>query len=197
MAESTLRNSQYRPVSTAETSTNDALSVRVQRDFALGINNAFSRACAPVFSDAWPGTHLGEGSSDTSENVLLFFPAIWCGPDGHYNFATWSVSSYIGVSSNDATVRLYSSSHRYTGPLTMTDSWKSSMGIKSSSEITSDVAVPNSSVKTSHEELSLNPNDAGETFFLLTSTFAGASGTNSLFVNSLTITLAHVAADIP
>lgn len=201
MAESTLRDTQYRPVSTVETAGDDALSVRFIRDGAHGINNAFSRACAPVYADAWPASSAGNGMyyspSTTDESILLRIPRIHVGRSGHYNFATWSACAYIGASSNDATLRLYASKRRYAGPDLITTAWKEQLERYDSDDQTIDAPYGTDyDVVDSVESLAIYPDERGDVYFMLGALFASASGSNIVVVLSLTITLAHVTADI-
>lgn len=193
MDRSTLINTQYRPVTQAETQTDDAASVRAVRDIALGINNAFARACAPHLSDMWPyNANVGSSQSTTAECVvgagMLRWPAVHCGPCGHYTHAAWSACALLAASSNNCELRLYSAERYYNGPTAMTATSKALLGAYSYDTLT--VTSTTGQVLSSGDYgLLLNPDSTGETYFLLTSVFAGASANNTVSLLSVSITL--------
>ena len=204
MDRSSLIDEQYRPVSQAETQADDAASVRAGRDFALGIDNAFARACAPHLVDMWPWGATGimiTSQNDTDEHVVggvMRFPPLKCGDAGHYTHAGWSVVAFIGASSNNCTLRLYSGERYYNGPTTMVSggvTFAVLMGSYSSSSLT--ITSTGCDVKSSGDfALLLHPNALGETHFLLTAEFAAAPANNSITVLSAPITLGRGSADI-
>jgi len=196
MDSSALRDQQYRPVSVDECSTNSSMSVRALRDLAMGINNAFARACAPQINDAWPGLQFWDARNDTDEHVLLRFPAWKVGVRGNYTHANWSVAGYIGASSENCAIKLYSAERYYRGPSTMTATSLELLGNYSSSTLTMTAQYTASEVLDAADGLAINPDSTGETYLLLTVTFAGASANN--YVNILTgsATLTRITADI-
>jgi len=197
---STLHDQQYRPVSTLETAANDALSVRGLRDQAMNVNNAFARVCAPRLVDAWPGAQKTVAGNDTSEHVVWRFPPLQCGgPRGHYTHAMWGFDSFIGASSYNATLTLYSCERQYHGPDTITTALKAQLGAYSSGTLTADAALGDGDVdvvSSGEDGLLLNPAANGETYFLLTATFSDASANNIVTLLGLTITLVRTLADI-
>jgi hypothetical protein len=200
---STLHDQQYRPVSTVETAANDGLSVRAARDIAMGINNAVARVCSPRLTDAWPGGVLTPqfyvAANDTAEHVVMpCWPAVTIGPHGHYTHAAWSVVAYVYESSNNCVLRLYSCERYYRGSSTVTDATRGLMGAYSYDELTAVTALSADAVDVLHSGdggLLLRPNEAGQTYYLLTATFAAASANNGVVVLQKTITPGRVLLD--
>lgn len=194
MDRSTLIDTQYRPVTQAETQAEDAASVRVGRDLALGCNNAFARACAPHLSDMWPfgaSGFISTSANDTDEHVVgevMRFPAVHCGYGGHYTHAAWSAFCYIGGTSNNCTVRLYSAEHYYRGPSDMTTATKALLGANSS-DSSSFTSADGEWYSSGDEALLLHPNKDGETYFLMTAQFAAASVNNIIILLTASVTL--------
>jgi hypothetical protein len=114
----TIYTSKYKPVSTAETAANSALSVRLVRDLEAGINNAkayvFShkiRHCALIPS--WSSI-----DSNTDENVMAVFAPPFI-PMG-YRYLRWYIGGKRIAGTGTTTWRLYTSSLAYCGgPLVM------------------------------------------------------------------------------
>lgn len=108
---------QYRPISSPETATDDALSVRFLRDMADNYNNfcmyvgnhkVIAQPCVPEWQ-----SH----NATTDERVIV--PFTWRNvPDGHTTFL-WILKHYRFAGGNDITWRLYCSANFYTGPLNM------------------------------------------------------------------------------
>lgn len=194
MDRSTLANTQYRPVSQAETQTNDALSVRALRDIALGADNAFARACAPHLCDVWPYGTTGtmySAHNDTDEHVLgglARTPAVHCGYSGHYTHAAWSAYAFLAASSNNCTVRLYSAQRWYGGASTLTTTTKALLGSYSSDD-QSCTSATGEMLSAGDFALLLHPNELGETYFMVTAQFAAASANNGIYLLHLAITL--------
>jgi hypothetical protein len=192
---STLRDQQYRPVSTAETSTNDGLSVRGARDLAMGANNAMARACAPMICDCWPGQQFWDVHNDTDEHILWRAPSWWLGR-GHYSYLSWAICAYKASVANDVTYQLYSCEEYYRGPDTITDALKYTLGRYSSDSTVITATTGSCDCPTKKDAILLHTNSQGFTYLLMTVQFAAAAASNTTTLLSFAATASRKISDV-
>lgn len=171
---------QYRPVSTAETSGDDALSVRVYNDLADAENNAkFYSHChklrSQIFFPPWK-TLLGS----TDEHVMLLGAPVEI-PDG-YNYLLWTLGHQRIAGSDSITWKLYCTSKMYapdssySTPFTVFNS-----AYLSSDAWTNSIATTSDSHTVEHSYLKLINTTGGTTnLFLILTAESGGSGTQGI-----------------
>jgi hypothetical protein len=123
---------QYRPVSTNETSTDDALSVRIYNDMADGINNAHYHACCHKLRSSVCFPHWSSWDNYTAQHVIAVFSPIYV-PDGYSDFL-FTIGHYRSAGSGSIIWRLKSSMKPYTGTIEefdgsylSTDAWSTTV----------------------------------------------------------------------
>lgn len=117
MALGRINHDQFRPVSSYETATNDALSARFANETTLSVNNALTNVYSQkLLSEIYPGTSCS-GESYTDESVIR----VWCPryvprvstTGGSYSL--YVVSGHVGPASDTTVWKLYSIDRLYNG----------------------------------------------------------------------------------
>jgi len=121
---------QYSPVSTRETSTDDALSVRAYRDMAAALNNAHYHACCHKVraSICFPGWDSLDNV--TSAHVVAVFAGVDI-PDG-FTHVLYTLGARRMSGAGDTQWRLYLSAKRYQSHLNLLnvdDGWDGNKGL--------------------------------------------------------------------
>jgi hypothetical protein len=118
----TAYDTQYVPLASIDTATDDPLLVRV-RDICSSVNNA-KLVMSPRLSDAFPTvtsgppyhTNCDSNATNSSENVILIWPRVFVGK-GH-DLLQFSAAGIRTVGSGNSVWTLYAGHRRYTGAVT-------------------------------------------------------------------------------
>jgi len=111
---------QYQPVSTRETNTDDALSVRAYSDMADAVNNAHFHACCHKVRSSICFPSWKSWDSYTVEHVVAVFGPVSI-PDG-FSDLLWTLGHRRTAGAGTVYWRLYSSASRYYGTIETMDS---------------------------------------------------------------------------
>lgn len=105
---------QYQPISTAETSTDDALSVRFTRDTARNINNYRVYAGAHKLCSYLWNPRISSIPEEVDQRLVLYLGRWWI-PDA-FNQVRWWLTGKITNGTDETTWTLCCSPEFYYGP---------------------------------------------------------------------------------
>jgi hypothetical protein len=173
---------QVRPLTTDETGTDDALSVRIN-ELVWSLNNYKAHVGCPVPIPATvvPGTNFQSDDAFSTERLIHVFAPVKI-PDG-YNRIYWQIGAYMNAAGNTIW-RMYSVSQAYLGPATFdTTMLPAGYGV-SSITVSSTTEVMPAGVK----DLNLQRSAAGEAWLLLTAQNSSAAAGVYCYLTALCAT---------
>ena len=172
---------QYRPVSTSETATNDALSVRFVRDMADAVNNyarhvANFKPISQLFIPSLPST-----DSSTIDGVMMIWPPVRIPKQFTTYRAIIGHKSTAMPSGGTTAWILYCSQDLYRGPSTYDSSY---LSVNSGSAT---VTTSSTTYAIANATGSIVRNTGGESFFFLAAQNSLADNRSALYTLDVTV----------